>query len=1008
MKKIPPVSIFMVTAFLLFSLFACSPTDLASDDDHLSAAKFLDPPLEARPSALWPWLNGYVESGQITTELEEMKAKGMRGAIIWDIGSLADPDSLIPAGPAFLGEESLKSIHHAIDEATRLGLELGLFASSSWNAGGAWIGPEDASKALLWSSVKLKGPLSYAQILPLPVKTSDYFFDVAVLAIPVFGDSSIPDPSKVINLTDFTDQEGRLTWDVPAGEWQIMRFLCSNTGQRLECPSPKSDGLVIDHLNSAAAEKHFSYILKRLMTGRPSLGALKFFMLDSYEVWEATDWTPDFIDQFESRYGYDPTPYLPVLAGWQVADKNITARFLYDWSKTVGDLIVQGHFIKARHILNEHGLSLLAEAGHGGSARVDPLKALGAADIPMGEFWNHKRFWVTKEAASAAHIYGRKFVSAEALTGWQHWQDGPQGYKRLFDIALCAGLNQVTFHTFAHNPKQAGLPGFAYHAGEHFNINTTWWNDAKPMLDYMSRCCYILQQGRFVADVCFYYGDQAPNLVPSRRIDPSIKPIYDSTKCFHCGKPKPVRTESLGPGYDYDYVNEEILLKSMKVSEGKIVLPGGMRYQLLVLPEREDISLDALIKIGDLAEAGATVVGPKPSRSNSLKDYPACDLRIKNLADKIWGDCDGQRVRQHPYGEGRIIWNIPLNEVLAGLKVMPDFQVLKADNQDQHIDYIHRETAAEDIYFICNSCEKMEDVSCTFRVAENRVPYLWNPENGRVKKVELYRINQGTISLNLKMLPVSSIFVVFKESTAEDQLVEIRKEESELYSPKLQANCWDDIEIVSSDRESLNTRIWFPGTYIFKTKMRREGRVKIDRLPGCIYPDQNWVLAFPAGWGAPDSIQIKDLHDWTTFADSGIRYFSGKALYKSRFTVPDTLLAKKYSLYLDLGEVKEVAEVLINGQKQTVLWKNPYRLDISAYLRPGTNLMEIYVTNLWNNRIVGDVRSGNREHFTSTNIKYKFKKDSPLLPSGLLGPVVIRPAVNISLLLERLPAGTKL
>jgi len=231
---------------------------------------------------------------------------------------------------------------------------------------------------------------------------------------------------------------------------------------------------------------------------------------------------------------------------------------------------------RARELLNQRGLHLLAEAGHGGSARVDPLKALGAADIPMGEFWNHRKNWVTKEAACAAHIYGKQIVNAEAFTGWQNWQDGPAGYKRLLDIALCAGLNQVTFHTFAHNPPEAGLPGYAYHAGEHFNVNSTWWHQAGPMVEDMSRCCHLLQQGLFVADVCAYYGDNAPNLVPARRIAPTIESQWSKDKCAHCGRPKPVDLDSLGYSYDYDYINEDVILNRMKFQDGKFVFPDGM------------------------------------------------------------------------------------------------------------------------------------------------------------------------------------------------------------------------------------------------------------------------------------------------------------------------------------------------------------------------------------------------------------------------------------------------
>ena len=386
---------------------------------ELSEQKFADPPLDARPGALWPWLNGYVDHQQITKELEEMKAKGMRGAIIWDIGSLSDPEKIIPDGPSFFGKESLVSINHAIDEATRLGLELGLFASSSWNAGGSWISPDNGSRELKWSRIDITGPVQFSDSLPLPEKLTANHFDVAVLAVPNTDNKLIEKQNSPVDLTERMNLQGMLTWDVPAGNWTILRFVCNNTGQNLMCPSPNSNGLMIDHLSDVAVEKHLTYMIDKLKEGRKDLGALKYFMFDSYEVDEATDWTGEFIPEFIAEHGYDPVPYLPALAGWIKDTPGITERFLHDYRKTVSNLIIRDHFKKGKEILNKNGLLLLAEGGHGGSARVDPLKALGAADIQMGEFWNHTQFWVVKEAASAAHIYGKKYVNAESLTGWQ-------------------------------------------------------------------------------------------------------------------------------------------------------------------------------------------------------------------------------------------------------------------------------------------------------------------------------------------------------------------------------------------------------------------------------------------------------------------------------------------------------------------------------------------------------------------------------------------------------------
>lgn len=967
-------------SYLFLALALCGLAQAA-----LSPEEFRNPPMEARPSALWTWLNGYVDHKQITHELEEMKAKGMRGAVIWDLGSIADPQKIIPAGPAFLGPESLKSIHHAMDEAQRLGLDLGLVASSSWNAGGTWITPDDGSKALLWSELKVEGPRAFSEVLPLPAKITAQRQDVALIAVPDLGDQSITSTGAALRLDPNLGADGHLTWTVPAGKWRILRFMSHSTGEFLNCPSPNSRGLVIDHLSADAADAHFHHMLDTLRQGRDGFGPLKMLMLDSYEVHPGTDWTPQFLKSFTGANGYDPTPWLPVLAGWTIDNKELSDRFLHDYQKFVSDLMVENHFVRARKLLNEQGLQLLAEGGHGGHARVDPLKALGAADIPMGEFWNHRKNWVTKEAASAAHIYGKRFVNSESFTGWQNWQDGPATYKRLFDIALCAGLNQVTFHTFAHNPPEAGLPGFAYHAGEHFNVNATWWNQAGPMLADMSRACHLLQQGKFVADVCAYYGDDAPNLVPARRIAPTIESQWDDDHCAHCGRPKPVNLQSLGQGYDYDYINEEVLLTRMKVKNGMLVLPDGMSYRVMALPDRKTISLDALKRIGELVEDGATIVGPKPERSNSLEGYPDCDREVQELADKIWGS--NGLVKSHIYGKGKVIWNTPLNDILAGMGVERDFVAENIDNKDQHIDYIHRATDEEDIYFVSNSAMTRQVVRCRFRAGAGRVPSFWNAQDGTVTPCFAYEVKDGFVYLTLDLAPASSIFVVFAKGEARGNLVEI-KEPITGEHPAM--------KVISLAETNVSIQVWQSGTYAFKTASGRSGSVDVGDVPPVQKFTGAWQISFPKDRGAPASITMETLTDWTKHPDPGVQYFSGSASYHKSITLTEKSANGKSPLMLDLGSVKDVAVVRVNGREAGVLWKEPYQIDISKWARAGENQLDITVVNTWNNRIIGDLRSDSKERITRTNLTGKFNAKMPLLSSGLLGPVVLRSPATAS------------
>lgn len=932
-------------------LFLLILTQCSTNTTDLSEQEFQNPAKENRPMALWTWMNGYIDTTKLVYELEQMKEKGMRGPIIWDMGSLADPDKMIPEGPAFLGKESLEYISLALKTSGRLGLDLGMASSSSWNAGGDWIDSCDASMQLLCTSQVIDGPGRKKLKITAPeskIGSLKTYSIVSSVAIPYAGSGMVDCQSdEIVVLDEFVQSDKYIDWNVPKGKWEVFSFFMCNTGQNLVCPSPNSVGLVIDHLSENATRRHFDTILKRLNTISTPENHIKFLELDSYEVWTMKDWTPGFINEFKDRYGYDPLPFLPLLLGYEYNDTVVAGRFRNDYSRLVSDLMIENHFAQIMKIAENNDIQLFSEAGHGGAPRVDPLKALGYSHIPMGEFWNRQRFWVTREAASAAHIYGRKLVAAESLTGWNHWQHGPADYKQLVDMAFCAGLNQIVFHTFSHNPEIAGKPGFAYHAGEHLNVNTTWWDQVKPFMDYLGRCSYMLRQGNFVADACLYYGDQAPNLVPPDRIDPNIEPIFDDHHCLHCGQAKPVDPGDM-TGYEYDHMNAEIIVRDMEVVKGRLVLPSGMSYRLMLLPDREDISVEVLRKIEKLVYDGAVIIGRKPERTNTLKNYPECDEEIKSLAGKIWGDCDGKNVCSNSYGKGIVYWGLTVKQVLKEMNIGPDFSVSGTDNTDQHIDFIHRRTDAEDIYFVSNSSEKEETVSCSFRVEKNRVPEIWDAETGLIQaEVEYAKLASG-ISIELTLDPLASRFVVFRDRSVK------RKVDEPPFDLQfgLVKNIIDH-EIISVDIT------------------------------------ENWNLSFSPGMGAPESYELDKLKSWTDINDEGIRYYSGTTAYSKTMDVDEVLLQSSRRVFIQFQEIQEVAKVIVNGNECGILWSPPYRAEIGKFLKAGQNEISVEVINTWNNRIVGDIRNPELETYTNTNIKYKFKGDKPLLESGLLGKAEI-------------------
>ena len=961
---------------------------------ELSRTQFMEPPIEARPGAFWAWLNGNVDLPQITRELEEMKDKGMSGAEIWDVKCLKNASGVVPAGPTFLGPESVGAISVAIDEANRLGLRLGLVASSSWNAGGTWVTPDWGLKALVFTETTVKGPAVIEQVLPQAAAA--YYKDTAALAFPSTPNKMIDGTASVVNLTDRMDAKGVLKWNAPAGEWVILRLGCGSTGEKLMIPSPNSVGLVIDHMDPEATRRHYDYIIGKILEVRTGLDALKYMEVDSIEVSQDADWTDNFMLEFSNRRGYDPTPYLPLLKGWKLADAGLAERFRRDFLLTRSDLWIDYHYRKGSELLNQHGLQLVGEPGHGGSPMVEPLKALGAVDVPRGEFWNKRPFWVIKEAASAGHIYGRRVIDAESFTSFRHWQEGPAEYKQLADIAFCAGMNRLTYHNFAHNPPQAGLPGWVYHAGEHINVNTTWWPVSKPFHYYLGRCCYLLQQGMPVADVCYYYGDDAPNLVAPLRVDPALGKV-DPNFCKHCEngpaaplpRQNPAPTDALGAGYDYDVVNSDVILNRMKVQDGRIVLPDGMNYGVLVLPERQDMPLEVLRKLDELVRAGATVLGPKPSRTNTLSDYPRCDQQVKDLADELWGDCDGKTVHERRIGQGRIVWDRNrVRQVLADLKLGADCAFLAKIGTDG-LDYVHRRTELADIYFISNSNNFPLDMDCVFRVS-GKCPELWMPETGAVVRYPVYQSVAVGTKVPLRLPPYGSAFVVFREPAAAGHLVAVPEI---IGAAPATGECPSNgVELIAGRQGNPELLAWQGGTCVLRGTdgMRRE--VKVETVPPPRQLTGPWEVRFAKNRGAPALKVLDTLHSWTDDPEDGVKYFSGTAAYHKQFDLPGNWIKDGDRMFLDLGRVRNVAEVTLNDRRLGICWTYPARLEVTDILRPGVNTLVVEVTNLWANRMIGDGKLPPEQRICRSSLP---PLNGQPLESGLLGPVRLLSARRI-------------
>lgn len=953
---------------LLLALISSVYTGSAQESD-LSRG-FVDPGNAARPKAYWNWLNGDVRLESLTRDLEEAKAKGLGGLQIWDTEAMINPNGFVPAGPPFMGQESVAAIRHALKEARRLDLDMGLITSSGWNAGGPWVPPELASKNLFYSSLAVEGSGIIKFKLPFPEVPAEcpkgagglpeWYIDVAVLAWPDSEDKVITDLSEVINLTDHFSS-GVLTWTPPAGKWQVVRYVCTNNGQQLIAASPNSKGPFIDFLDPEATRFHFRYILEKLgikKGGDPDV-PLKTLDVDSMELHEGIQWTTNFGAWFLKDHGYDPVDWLPVLSGWTIESKEKSDRFKYDFNKSVSDLLIFSHYTTGSEICAEYGLKLAGEAGGPGppiwnTCPVDALKALGNVGIPRGEFWirNRNNIFLIKEIACASNIYGKPLVDAESWTTWWRWKDGPFVRKQYVDRAFCEGLNHITYHGYSNSPDEFGYPGRTYHAGVDMNPRVVWWSKARPFMDYLARCCHMLQQGLFVADVAYYYGDQAPNFWP-----------------LFANVPEKPLLEGLGKGYDYDVVNSDVILNRMSVEKGRLRFPDGMSYRVLVLPDQEFMQSEVLQKLGELVSSGATVIGPKPIDVPGLRNHESRKAELQALADKMWGSCNGTSVKQNRYGKGKVVWGYTAREWLEMESVGPDFLGLDQE-LDKDLDYIHRQTENSEIYFIRNKSLNPISADCLFRV-KGLVPSFWDPADGTMKPAFIYdEKGRGTI-VRLDLAPGASVFVVFGTG------------------------------IVS---ESAAFECWQNGDFEFQAIKGHKTKFRLNDLADPIEIGGEWKVAFDPAWGAPATMNFPELISWSEHINQGIKYYSGAGFYTKTIEVPADWLVSPRRVHIDLGDVREVAEVFVNGKSAGILWKPPFRADVTELVKAGSNELKIEVMNLWCNRLAGDNELPLDKRFTKTNIKTHGYRTDPnywmVQPAGLLGPVRLMQTHTFTLLNE--------
>ena len=1078
MQKRILITILALCSFLSVAAMALSPS--ASDE---LAKGFITPPDSARPWVYWFWLNSNITREGITADLEAMKRAGIGGVLIMEV------DQGAPVGPAsFMGTQWRGLFKHAVAEAGRLGLEINRNDDAGWNgSGGPWIKPEQSMQKVVWTETAVAGPQQFAAKLPQPAADHAFYRDIAVLAFPTPGAYRIPDikfkalyeranvpppsdtrlaPEQVIapaRLTDLSARMGKdgiLAWDIPTGKWTIMRFGHTGTGAE-NAPAPASGrGLECDKLSREGIEAQFAGMMAKIIADvGPAAGrALVATHIDSWEN-GAQNWTARMREEFKARRGYDPLPFLPAFTGRVVDNLEVSERFLSDLRQTVTDLVVENYAGGMAALARQHGLRLSIEA-YGGPC--DDVTYGGRADEPMGEFWiGGGAFETLKMMASSAHIYGRRILGAESFTANDHerWLQHPATIKSLGDKAFCEGINRFVFHRYAMQPWLNYRPGMTMGPwGLHYERTSTWWDDSRPWHEYLARCQYLLRQGTFVADICFLQPESVP-------LDYQVKDRN---------------------GYDYDSCTPEALLTRVSVKDGRLILPDGVSYRVLVLPDTFRMTPALLRKVRELRAAGATIIGPtRPTKAPGLSDYPKCDADVIQLADELWG-------------KDKVITNKSPEQVLAKMGVPPDFSA------PPFVRWIHRTTGDAEIYFVASSAPQPVEATCAFRVSGKR-PEFWRPETGKVEPVAAYDQAGGVIRIPISFEPSGSVFVVFRKSAETiDPIVSMTRDGAVILpAPELKKKTvivkavygvlddakrtrdvrakvqaivdaretsfqvsrlaqGDDpsyniekslvmtyksggksFEVKGKDPDTINlpampgvepvadivrdeiggTVIVIgalqPGRYELKTAAGRKLTAQVPALPQPLEIAGPWKLQFPPHWGAPESVTLSRLASWTEHANPGVKHFSGTATYTKAITVPAGMFGKSRRIYLDLGKVAIMARVRLNGRDLGLLWKPPYRLDVTDALKPGDNALEISVVNLWVNRMIGDedlpedsvrnpdgtlkawpawVQQGKPSptgRFTFTSWRL-WKKGEPLVESGLIGPVTLRVAERVA------------
>jgi hypothetical protein len=741
--------------------------------------------------------------------------------------------------------------------------------------------------------------------------------DLYQYATPPIAASDAIKKSDVLELTSKMHPDGTLDWTPPAGKWVVLRIGYSLQGITNHPATPEATGLEVDKLDRRFVKDYFEKYLDsyKETVGADEMGkkGIQYVINDSWEA-GSQNWTDNILAQFKKLRGYDPAPWLPVLSGRIVESAEMSDRFLWDFRKTIADLIATEHYAQLEDTLHERGMRHYGESHEDGRAFVaDGMEVKKMNEVPMSAMWtqrpgvNQPQFGYNaddRESASVAHIYGQNIAAAESLTAAAApWAWSPATLKPTADQELLNGINRFVIHESAHQPLVGKAPGLTLGPfGQWFNRNETWAEQAGSWIDYLSRASYMLQQGHFAADLLYFYGE-----------DSNLTAIFQH------------KAPEIPAGYGFDYINADALIHELSVANGQIVTRSGMQYKVLGLdPYSRHMSLPVLRAIETLVQNGAVLAGPRPTDDPSLADDSA---EFRRLSSELFGDGTGV----HKVGQGTVYAGQNLADVFNALNLKPDFDYPKQQN-DSDMEFVHRKLTNGDLYFVDNRSDHAAVIDATFRIA-GKQPELWRAETAKTEPAS-FNIADGRTTVPLRLEPWGTIFVVFVTPTSETS------------------------HTLPPVTETTVTTI-----------------------------DGPWKVALQSGRGAPESITLDQLSDWSQNNDPGVKYFSGIGTYTKTVQASPDWFKKGSRLWIDLGDVKNLAVVTVNGKELGQTWHTPYRVDATSALKAGANQITVKVVNAWVNRMIGDEQPGATK-ITFADVK-PYKANSPLLPSGLLGPVTV-------------------